>query len=272
MDRLFPTEPIFYVRSEFNLRKKRNSSYSVRAFARDLELSPSHLSEFLSGKSNLSHEKADFLAEKLKLKDEHKKHWCDLLMIHSRDKKDRDAAAFRIQRRLESIQGAISEKVYRAISDWYYFAILAYFGGRPDFSIYELSQRMHLSEELVENAIDTLIELQLLNPIDEGYEPTDDFSLVGNTISSSAIRDSHKQILGKSIDALKKFDMDSRQSQSLFITVPQKQIKAFHEELKNAVLEVAAKFSQKNMPNKNFSVQTITLQTFPLEEKGNYES
>ena len=51
----------------FNGRKKRNSSYSLRAFARDIEMSHSRLSEIFSGKGDLSIEKSKVIAKKLKL-------------------------------------------------------------------------------------------------------------------------------------------------------------------------------------------------------------
>lgn len=267
MEQIYPKEPISYVQAEFRARKKRNGSYSVRAFARDLGLSPSHLSEFLSGKSKLSHEKADTLADKLKLEGEHRHHWCDLLTAHSKLKKDRDAAVFRICQRLEGSQGAVKEKVFRTISDWHHFAILTFFGAHPNWSARELSEKTGLDEETVEESIDSLVQLQLLKPVDDGYEPTDDYSLVGNTIPSEAIRKSHEQVLEQSQQALKKFDMKQRESQSLFVSIPKNQMASFHEELRKKVLETAAEFSQTGLDKNKLSVQAITLQVFPVEEQ-----
>lgn len=268
MERIFPTEPISYVQAEFRARKKRNGSYSVRAFARDLGLSPSHLSEFLSGKSNLSHEKADLLADKLKLQGEHRSHWSDLLTVHSKYKKDRDAATFRICQRMETIQGAISEKVFRTISDWYFFALICFFGGNPQWTTEELCSRTGLSEDQIEEAIDTLVELQLLRPIDNGYEPTDDYSFVGNNLPSEAIKKSHGQILDKAKQALESFDMTERESQSCFVSIPQNQLATFYSELRKRVLETAAEFSTANVDKDQVSVQAITLQIFPIKNPG----
>ncbi len=266
MEQIFPKEPISYVQAEFRARKKRNGSYSIRAFARDLGLSPSHLSEFLSGKSKLSHDKAENLADKLKLQGEHRYHWCDLLTAHSKLKKDRDAAIFRICQRLESSHGAIQEKVYRTISDWHYFAILAFFGAHPGWSADELAQKTGLDNKTIEESIDSLVDLQLLRPVDRGYEPTNDYSLAGNTIPSEAIRKSHNQILKLSQMALEKFDMKQRESQSLFVSIPKNQIASFHEELKKKILETAAEFSKTELDKDKLSVQTITLQVFPVED------
>ena len=41
---------------QFNVRRKVNARYSLRAFARDMSISPSRLSEVISGKGDLSRE------------------------------------------------------------------------------------------------------------------------------------------------------------------------------------------------------------------------
>jgi transcriptional regulator with XRE-family HTH domain len=42
-----------YLKAEFRRRHKRNPSYSLRAFAQYLEISPSFLSQVLSGKRSM---------------------------------------------------------------------------------------------------------------------------------------------------------------------------------------------------------------------------
>ena len=51
---------------ELKNRQRRNARYSLRAFARDLRVSPSFLSEVLAGKYQLSHAKAEDVAERLR--------------------------------------------------------------------------------------------------------------------------------------------------------------------------------------------------------------
>jgi plasmid maintenance system antidote protein VapI len=51
----------------FEEKRSRNSSYSLRAFARDLEISVSHLSAIMSGQKKLSAQQAGKIAIKLQL-------------------------------------------------------------------------------------------------------------------------------------------------------------------------------------------------------------
>jgi uncharacterized protein (TIGR02147 family) len=50
---------------QFQLRRRVNPRYSLRAFARDISISPSRLSEVISGKGELSREKAEIITRKL---------------------------------------------------------------------------------------------------------------------------------------------------------------------------------------------------------------
>lgn len=56
-----------YIQSEFEKRRIRNPRYSLRAFARDLETSPSRLSEAINGKRGISAELAAQIVKALGL-------------------------------------------------------------------------------------------------------------------------------------------------------------------------------------------------------------
>ena len=58
---------IEYLKSELERRLGQNSSYSLRAFARDLQISPGNLSEIVKGKRPLSKKNAQKIAGSLGL-------------------------------------------------------------------------------------------------------------------------------------------------------------------------------------------------------------
>lgn len=65
-----PQENLGYVsllKKYFALRKKRNPRYSLRKYAKDLELTPMHLSYILRGQRGLSRQKAEVVAQVLRL-------------------------------------------------------------------------------------------------------------------------------------------------------------------------------------------------------------
>ena len=59
------TKYIEILKTEFLHRRSKNIFYSLRSFAKDLELDPMHLSNILNNKRGLSRRKAEFIARRL---------------------------------------------------------------------------------------------------------------------------------------------------------------------------------------------------------------
>jgi transcriptional regulator with XRE-family HTH domain len=57
-----------YLQNEFIERVKKNPSYSLRAFAKSLDINDSTLSKILKGKLNITDKRFNFLSEKLKIR------------------------------------------------------------------------------------------------------------------------------------------------------------------------------------------------------------
>lgn len=77
--------------NEFNTRKNQNPSYSLRAFARDLDMSAPRLSQVLNKKQGLSVEAAKEVAQKLKCSELEKIWFCNSVgVLHSRSKSNKE--------------------------------------------------------------------------------------------------------------------------------------------------------------------------------------
>jgi plasmid maintenance system antidote protein VapI len=61
------THVVSILTREFEQRRERKPSYSLRAFARFIELDPSHLSKVFRGQRGLSQERASAIFRKLGL-------------------------------------------------------------------------------------------------------------------------------------------------------------------------------------------------------------
>jgi plasmid maintenance system antidote protein VapI len=74
-------------------KQQKNKRYSLRAFARDLKISPSFLSEVLNGKYGISKQLAAQIADRLGFNSEEVQHFCslaDLEVTDSRSKRRGD--------------------------------------------------------------------------------------------------------------------------------------------------------------------------------------
>lgn len=158
------------LRLEFEKRTRRNPRYSMGAFARDLELSPSRLSEVLSGKQGLSPARARIVGSKMGLKT-HKLEWfCDLVTTqHARSRSAKALAAGRLARQPQGIQAEdVSQERLQKVT-WYHFAIrrmtlLADF--RSDVSW--IAMRLQAPIGKIQLIVDELIRTGLLRVDDRG--------------------------------------------------------------------------------------------------------
>ncbi len=189
---------------EFQFRIKRNSAYSLRAFARDLGLASSGLSRILNGQQGLSLRKAKDIAKKLELNQLECEHFCSLVEAeHSRSKKQRELAT----QKLEAHAGGATElslDYFKAVSDWHYFSILALtevsdFESTPEW----VAERLNISVASAQEAIDRLIKIELLEyNSSRCLKKTNALVTTPSGVPSRSIKSFHQQILKKAETAL----------------------------------------------------------------------
>ncbi|WP_374080290.1 TIGR02147 family protein [Bdellovibrio bacteriovorus] len=153
-----------YILKELERRQRKNPSYSLRAYARDLEVPCSRLSEILNGKVGLSESRAMNLAVKLNLAPSEKDFFVDLaLSEHARSAVLRDMALKRVQAREEAFE-KFGEEQFAVISDWYHSAI-AELLNLNDFegTLENIANRLGLSADTTEKALERLEALQIIN-------------------------------------------------------------------------------------------------------------
>ena len=168
---------------EFQLRKKRNPSYSLRAFARFLGLGVTSLSEAMSGKRMLSRHSRALIVEKLALSPDEQRYFLG---------GDRPKLSLR-------------EDQFALIAEWYHPAILemTHISGQDGSSGW-FSDALGVNQDLIEEALDRLQKLELLRRKEDGtFEAMTPPVATTNTVPSSAVRRHHQQILslaGQSLD------------------------------------------------------------------------
>jgi uncharacterized protein (TIGR02147 family) len=85
------------LKEEFSQRRRRNPRYSLRAFARDLKLSPSMLCDVINGNHGLSRAGASKVAQALNLNPQESEFFCDLVdCTNARSAIKRETARLRI--------------------------------------------------------------------------------------------------------------------------------------------------------------------------------
>lgn len=112
------------LKTEFQARHRRNLSYSLRAFARDLDISPGMLSRILSGKSTPSSFTAKSIAARIGYDEEKQKWFCALVEADKgRSVETRNQAKEFLR---SYVKGLRTKKITLESSidwNWYHFAI-----------------------------------------------------------------------------------------------------------------------------------------------------
>jgi uncharacterized protein (TIGR02147 family) len=222
-------------------RCNSNPRYSLRAFARDLKLSPARLSEILHGKKGLSRGAAAEVAGRLGLQSAETERFCNLVdSAHARSPVARKLAKERLTAELQNSTALnLQMDTFRIVSDWYHFAITQLMQLK-DFKSDEnwIAQRLGIDSLTVKAALERMERLQMIEKVRGRYRPVNDFIHSPDGVPSEALRKFQKQFLEKAIQALSVQSVDERDFTTLVmpidtdkIPLAKKRIRKFRQDL-----------------------------------------
>ena len=214
------------LRSELITRIGRNSKYSLRAFARDLGLRPSHLSQILNDKKGVSQALASQIGLKLNLPNNELQYFLDSVeSIHGRHEVVRQNAMMRVHRFLNDEKCfSISLDHFSIISDWYHFALLELlkldsYSRAPK----DMARALGITEEVVMEAISRLRRVGLLESGDD-LLPNSKYHGISSEVPAAAIQAYHAQILNIATAAIKKQSVTKRDFSAITVAIDKAKI------------------------------------------------
>ena len=263
-----------YLRAAIEEKVRKNPAFSLRAFARDAGLSPSHISRALSGQKRLSASAAHLISQSLVLNAREVAYFQTLIELE-KSKDSVKGQGFQNEKRLlkslaQQQRGRVkilSLEVFQAISNWYHFAIVA-LAGTKNFQSNSnwVAQRLGIKALDARFAVDRLIQLGLLEEkngvwtvVDNGaISTTDDFK-------SAAIQENHRQHLGLAEKALDSVPVELREFNNLSLVMnhgdipkAKKKIRAFVEEFNSEM--------DRARGGRSFSTEYSILSSFAKRE------
>lgn len=247
------SEPLDYrslLQSEFDRRKSRQSSYSLRAFSRTLRISPAQLSQLLSGKRPLTAKTAKLIADRLNL-----------------SPTERNGFVNSILERVDPGQSPspeeLSEENFQLIASWYHFAILSLAdlkSFRPD--PFWIAGQLGIE---VAQAADALKRLQVLKVIEikngrliklgQGLRTTSD-------IPSAAIRRNHYENLTKAQEKLEEIAVELREFSSITTAISTTNI----PQAKRLITQFKRELATLLEKGRKEAVYTLAIQLFPVSK------
>jgi len=249
------------------VKQEFNPNYSLRAFARDLEMPVSSLSNVLQGKQGLSELSATRIANKLNLSKIEKNHFIDKVLARdARAKMKRHLAVKRLKDlRIQDDKKGLHEDYFHLVSEWYYFAILELLLVK-DFQSNEkwIADSLDVKVEIVEQAMKRLTRLGLIEFIDDEYRSTNAQLKTSCDTPSINIKKHNMQILKKASDALINQPVDSREFATLTVAIDEEAIDFVKEKIRRFQRELNNELTERSNKKKANKVYCLAIQFFDL--------
>lgn len=248
---------------QFQDRRERRPSYSMRAYARDLGITPSNLSDILKRRCGLSASAAMKISQALKMSDDEAQYFADLVESkHGRNKIDRQAAIERVRRRRHDPFAKESDTSTAIFSDWSNLALLELIDVKKGIvDATTAAQALGLTPEAAERGLTYLIDAGYVGRSDGKYKRLQPY-VFGNTAQpSTAIRDFHRQVLTLAADGLNQ-EISQRKFLSTFMTFDSKRIEEARAFLEEVDRQFFAKFEATDEAD---SVYAVGLQLFRVD-------
>lgn len=234
------------LRRKYVERSSKNPRYSLRAFARDIGLSPSRLSEVMHGKQNLSRRSAFRIAGNIGFRDPEKAYFCSLVAAQESSSptlKNKALAELQVLRsRLTGY--LLKDDIYKLIADWQHAALIAYHAICNKFDQPEkIAHYLGTSPEIIHTALTRLVRLGILKKSGKTYELLDTFFQTAHEYPSAAVKKSHLQLLELAQRAVTKQRFEERSLDSLVLAVKKEDLDDAKKTIRAFVQDFDRRFS-----------------------------
>jgi uncharacterized protein (TIGR02147 family) len=243
---------------------ERNPRFTQGAFAKQLGLSSSRLSEVLSGKQGLSVKWAVRIAEKLKFSNADKEHFCQLVQAeHSRSPLQKDRSKLELKKRKLKTEPALSEEVFKVIAEWQHLAILELYAQDSSLTASLIAKRLGIPKYEVQESTERLERIgQLRRVPSEGYKVAHDVTVTTQDIPSTSIRGFHRSMIAKAGNALEQSQPEEREITSVILSAKSSSL----PELKTQLRELRDKFAAEvDKEDGKDSVYCLNINFFRLD-------
>ena len=252
---LFLTPLNVFLDENFRRRKAKNSKYSLRAFARDLQIPASKLSEIMSGKSSPGQALTAKLIEALRLEDNEASVLQKMIAKHKE-----------LQRKTRGAR-ILKADEYAEIAGLEHYAIIHLLeteGCQHDARW--ISQRLQISLEKTIEAIARMQRLGLIRVASGKITPAHNRRTTG-AVSTEAIRESHRQVLQHATECISSVAVTDRDITSITFAVNKENIIEAKELIKEFRRKMAS-FLSKGPKTEvyNLNVQLVPM-SYPVKEE-----
>ncbi len=261
------------IQTVFDHRMRLNPQYSLRAFARDLGLSPGFLSQVLKEQRGLTAKKATEVFNRLGLAANEKK----LYLLEVQKGQHRSVAKKAIvQKKIDSaIQQnnahTLAQEEFQKITHWYALALLQLLRvkdsprkNKSKWCIWA-AKKLNIQVSLVRSTLETMIEMKLIREEKGMLNAVHDTVWTTHQAPSTAIRIFHKQMISKAQTAIEMQSIEERFLQSLQFPVLKSDLPQIQKEIVKFRNQMLRKYGRTATGDAD-TVYGLNMQLFKLLE------
>ena len=251
------------IKEEFSRKQRVNEHYSLRAFARDLNMHPSTLSQVLNGHRPLPLKDSLNVVNKLKLGPKDR-----TLFLESLYRRKTSLDKISLLPSEESFM--LDESYYKVIAEWEHYAVLELFELKNfKRSIKDVSKRLLINMNRAEVVIENLLICNLLSKDEEG-KLVRSHSKVRSTedVKNQALVESHKETLTIALNKLEDVEVELRDYSSMTIAVDLEKL----TEAKTIIREFRQKMEALLRDGNRTDLYQLAIQLFPLTNLKNEQN
>jgi uncharacterized protein (TIGR02147 family) len=254
-----------YLSDELARRCEKNSSYSLRAFAKALGIDAGTLSRILSGRQPLSFKMAEKILPKLELTPSQQNQFYQSLAQQLETRKlQRVQIPHNLSER-EYKGDDLSIEYYRVIADWYHVALMEMTflkGFKPEPRY--ISQELGIGLTEAKLALERLIKLGLLEKKNgKIVKSKEKLSTTDRHLTTPALRKNQKQFLEKAIHSLENDPLEERSHTNMIMTVDSSKI----EVAKKMIREFQMTLCNYLESGKRDRVFNMSIALYPVQKK-----
>jgi uncharacterized protein (TIGR02147 family) len=257
-----------YLHQVLKERNSKNPNYSLRAFARDIDLSPARLSEVLRGKGDLGVSKLQSISERLCSETSEQEFFKNLVVAkvsRNTENQKKALAYLKLHKEIHEAQ-KIAIDDFELMSEWYYLGIWNYILLGKNLSEDEIiSEFPDVDESKIKACLNTLNRLDLIDLKNNKYQTNANEIHAIYDFSSFAVRKYHQSMLRKAEQCLLHQNIDERYFYSKITSLNPEQYSKLTNLVSNFIESVPQKL-QVRPSDENNSVHAVNFQIFRLNK------
>ena len=253
--------------SSYREKHAAHPTYSLRAFARDLKISPSRLSEVMAGKGHLSRQKAVGIATRLKFTPQRRQYFFDLIDVATaRNESVRNQAEVRIKAaQAKKPEVYLPNTAFEPIATWQHIAVWSFlFLSAYDGDSQTIASSLKIDIIRVYEVLRQLEGANLIRETGGRWIPIVTEFSSGDDVPSSAIRKYHDSISAKGRESIEQQTTAERHLETLVLPFKSNRIGEIGMRIGDFVQSLATEFGEETDGDR---VYALSLQFYGLSEK-----